>query len=257
VTAATPPKIIAVMMYKGGVGKTTTAVNLAAAMALDGKRVLLVDLDFQGNATTGVGFELADLPATINELFADPARDPRSVIQSTEYGLDVLPADPRLAKTTMNMTPMQVFALREMLARLTGDYDVVVIDTPPGAGYLTYNALAAATDVLVPVAARGFSEEGLAATVEGFQQATHQLNPALRFAGIIMTNVERRLLISGLVSKGVKSDYRDYFLPIEIPKAALLDKGNASGLPAVVLDRNHRASAAYIKLAKRLLHAGQ
>ena len=161
-------RTIAVMMFKGGAGKSTTATNLGAAMALSGargKRVLLVDLDWQGNATSGVGFNLRDLPGSINDLFADPSRDPATVIQSTDFGLDVLPASPALATTAMNMQPTQMFLLREILGRLGDRYDVILIDTPPGAGYMTYNAQAAATDVLIPVAARGFSEEGLAATM--------------------------------------------------------------------------------------------
>jgi chromosome partitioning protein len=253
VTATKPQKIIAVMMFKGGAGKTTTANNLAAVWALAGKRVLLVDLDWQGNATSGVGFELRELPASINDLFAEPGRDPRTVIQQTDYGLDVLPASPKLSTTAMNMSPAQMFLLRELLAKLDGDYDVVVIDTPPGAGYMTYNALAAATDVLVPVAARGFSEEGLAATVAGVEQARTTFNPQLRLAGIVFTTVESRTLVSGSVLESVRHDYPKQVLPFAVPKAAPLDKGNLAGIPGVLLDPRHPAAAVYTKLARRLL----
>jgi chromosome partitioning protein len=153
----------------------------------------------------------------------------------------------------MNMSPDHMFLLREVLAKLEGSYDVVVIDTPPGAGYMTYNALAAATDVLIPVAARGFSDEGLAATVEGVERARATFNPGLRLAGIFFTNVESNTVVAQTVMQNVRDDYKQQVLPFAVPKAAALDKGNAAGLPGVLIDPRHPATDIYKKLARRLL----
>src|SRR4051812_33853904 len=134
-------KKYAVMMYKGGSGKSTTATNLGAVLVDMGKRVLLVDLDRQGNATTGVGFELGEVGKTVNHLFADASLHPRDAVIETDFGLHVLAADGGLARTAMNMSPGDMFLLRELLGRIDEDYDVILIDTPPNEGYMTYSAL--------------------------------------------------------------------------------------------------------------------
>jgi hypothetical protein len=134
-------QIIAIMMYKGGSGKSTTAINLGAILVEMGLRVLLVDLDRQGNATTGVGLELNEVAHTVNDLFANPELHPREAVTETDFGLHVLAASRGLAKTAMNMSPGDMFNLREALARVADDYDVILIDTPPNEGYMTYSAL--------------------------------------------------------------------------------------------------------------------
>jgi chromosome partitioning protein len=249
-------RIIAVMMYKGGAAKSTTVNNVGAAMVQmgqRGKRVLVVDLDWQGNATSGVGFDVQALPASINDLFADPDRDPRTVILQTDFGLDVLPASPALATTAMNMQPTQMFLLRQVLGRLEDSYDVILIDTPPGAGYMTYNAQAAATDVLIPVGCQAYGENGLAATIASVREAQQRFNPGLRLAGIVPTLVERRTTVSAEVLAGVRATYGRDVLPFEIPKAAVFNKGNAIGIPGVLLEPRHPAVETYKKLARRLL----
>src|SRR5476651_1936232 len=139
----------AVMMYKGGAAKTTTVINLATELVGLGQRVCIVDLDRQGNATTGVGFELDELPKTVNDLFADPDLHPRDAIAVTDFGLHVLASSRGLAKTAMNMSPGDMFNLKSILARLDDDYDIIIIDTPPNEGYMTYSALAAADAVII------------------------------------------------------------------------------------------------------------
>jgi len=247
-------KTIAVMMYKGGTGKTTTVTNTSASLVGLGHRTLLIDLDRQGNATTGVGFELESLPASINDLFANPSLDPRSVILKTDFGLHVMAADRGLAKTAMNMQPGDMFRVREIIEQLADDYDFVVIDTPPNEGYMTYNALAAADEVIIPVAARGFSEEGLAQTVEGIAHAKRVYNKSLWLGGIIFTNVEKGTIMASSVLEGVQRDYPDAHLPFVVPKAVQLDKGNAAGIPGVLLEPNHPASEVYRQLARRLAY---
>jgi chromosome partitioning protein len=250
-------KKYAVMMYKGGSGKSTTATNLGAALVEMGKRVLQVDLDRQGNATTGVGFELNELPRTVNDLFADPDLHPREAVLKTEFGMDMLAASRGLATTAMNMRPGDMFNLKAILGRLEEDYDVVIIDTPPNEGYMTYSALAAADAVIIPVATRGFSEEGLAQTIDGITAARKSYNPNLALAGILFTNVEKGTLMSNAVLKSVQEDYADAVFPHAIPKAAVLDKGNATGFPGVFLDPKHKAAEAYRNVARRLVDAEQ
>jgi chromosome partitioning protein len=250
-------KKYAVMMYKGGAGKSTTATNLGAVLVEMGKRVLLVDLDRQGNATTGVGFELTEVPRSVNDLFADPELHPREAVLETDFGMHVLAASRGLAKTAMNMSPGDMFNLKEILSRLDEDYDVILIDTPPNEGYMTYSALAAADAVLIPVATRGFSEEGLAQTVDGITAARKAYNPNLTLAGILFTNVERGTLVASSVLKSVQDDYTDAVFPHAIPKASVLDKGNAAGIPGVLLEPKHKAAEAYRNVARRLIDAEQ
>jgi chromosome partitioning protein len=242
------------MMYKGGSGKSTTATNLGAVLVEMGKRVLLVDLDRQGNATSGVGFDLDVLPHTVNDLFADPELHPRKAVLATDFGLHVLAASRGLGLTAMNMSPGDMFNLKEMLGRLDDAYDVILIDTPPNEGYMTYSALAAADAVIIPVATRGFSEEGLAQTVDGITAARKRYNPNLTLAGILFTNVERGTVVASSVLKSVQDDYSDAVFPHAIPKASLLDKGNAAGIPGVLLDPKHKAAEAYRNVARRLVN---
>src|SRR6266516_6455095 len=250
-------KKYAVMMYKGGAGKSTTATNLGAVLAELGKRVLLVDLDRQGHATTGVGFELNEVPRTVNDLFADPELHPREAVLETDFGLHVLAASRGLAKTAMNMSPGDMFNLKEILGRIDADYDVILIDTPPNEGYMTYSALAAADAVIIPVATRGFSEEGLAQTVDGITAARKSYNPNLALAGILFTNVEKGTLVASSVLKNVQRNYADSVFGDRIPKASLFDKGNEAGLPGVLVEPGHKAAKAYRNVARRLIDADQ
>ncbi len=160
-------------------------------------------------------------------------------------------------RTAMNMSPGDMFMLRELLSRLDDDYDVMLIDTPPNEGYMTYSALAAADAVIIPVATRGFSEEGLAQTIDGITAARKSYNRNLQLAGILFTNVERGTLVASSVLKSVQEDYADVVFPYVIPKASVLDKGNAAGMPGVLLEPKHKAAEAYRNVARRLVDANQ
>ncbi|MFD5536662.1 ParA family protein [Streptomyces sp. NPDC127079] len=248
-------KVIPVMMYKGGSGKTTTVNNTGAALVNLGQRTLVIDLDRQANATTGVGFDLNEVAVSVNDLFADTSKDPRSAIIETDFGLHFMAATRGLAKTAMNMSPADMFLLRDIVAKLDEHYDFILIDTPPNEGYMTYNALAAADQVLIPVATQGFSEEGLAQTLDGIAQARKSYNPKLGIAGVLFTKVEKGTVVSSSVLANVQEDYPDVLLPFAVPKAASLDKGNMVGIPGVIFDPRHRASEVYMSLARRLMDA--
>lgn len=149
-----------------------------------------------------------------------------------------------------------MFLLRDFLAQLDDEYDVVLIDTPPNEGYMTYMALAAADAVIIPVATRGFSEEGLAQTIDGITAARNRYNPGLQVEGILFTNVEWTL-VANSVLKSVEENYSDFVLTDRIPKASLFDKGNDAGLPGVLVDPRHKAAKAYRNVARRLVDGAE
>src|SRR3712207_6796448 len=195
---------IAVTLRKGGSGKTTTAVNLAAALHRKGKKVLLVDLDPQANATLAVGIDPTTLPKNINHLFTRIDTTPDEVVTYTTFGLALLPSHPELAQTESGMKATQVGMLRGLLNPFEDAYDIIIIDTPPSESYLTVNALAAADEVIIPLQAHYLALQGLAQALTQVDQVRNGLNPQLKIAGILPTLVNARTNISRTVLEEVK-----------------------------------------------------
>ncbi len=246
-------KKIAIIIRKGGSGKTTTATNLSTALHQAGKRTLLVDLDRQANATLGVGLNPYTLETSLKDLFVDPNRDPRSVIQTTSFGLDVLPAHGDLAKVEMGMRPDDMWTLEEILKPLDAEYDYMIFDTSPAEGLMAYNALAAADEVIIPVAASSFSEDGLAQAIDAINRARQKYNKKLKLRNILLTKAERTLISSSLLESIIK-DYPDSLFKTSVVKSTVVDQANELGQPVMIYDPEHRAAEAYRQLAESIIN---
>jgi chromosome partitioning protein len=242
---------IAVTLRKGGSGKTTTAINLATALYQHGRRVLLLDLDPQANATLAVGIDPLCLTKHVDHLFTTLDTDPADVVTETPFGLPVLPAHPDLSRTEAGMKATQVGMLRGVLEPLEASYDVIVIDTPPSESYLTVNALAAADEVIIPLQAHYLAMQGLAQALTQVEQVKRGLNPKLRVAGILPVMVNARTRISRLVLEEVGRTYPELLYPIAIDFSVKHIEASLAGEPIVVLDPDHQGAIAYQELAAR------
>lgn len=247
---------IALIVKKGGSGKTTTSTNLSTALAKRGHRVLLVDLDSQANATSGVGIVPYNLPATLNDVFAGRTQDPHQVIVTSDFGVDVLPAHEDLDKTAANMEPDDIFALREILAQLDADYDFMFIDTYGTTGYLVYNALAAANEIIIPMKAGSWSDSGVAQALSSIQRARQRYNAGLKLSGILPTMVDHTIHTATLL-EDAESAYADLLYPMHIIQSTKVNQANTLGMPIVIYEPSHPAAIAYEQLAERLSNEQQ
>ncbi len=245
-------KITAVTNQKGGVGKTTTAVNLSAALRLAGKRVLLVDCDPQGNATSGFGISKNAVCGTYDLLVRQ--EDIFRCIQKTEYG-DVVPAGRNLAAATVELTlaEQRESVLRNALRALYEDYDFIFIDCPPSLELLTVNALVAADTVLIPMQCEYYALEGLADLMNSIKLTKKRLNPKLDVEGILLTMYDPRTNLTIQVEKELRSFLGDKVYSVPIPRSVRLSEAPSHGIPGIVYDRSCRGSRAYRDFAEEFL----
>jgi chromosome partitioning protein len=246
-------KTIAVLNQKGGVGKTTSTINIAAAIASKGKTVLIIDLDPQANATSGLGIDKQQLKYTTYEVLSsdEPAE---SAIQSSRIdGLFVLPASPTLAAAEPELaTELQrELVLKKAISNLV--YDYVFIDCPPSLGLLSINALTAADEVLIPVQTEFYALEGLGLLMQTIQRVQAGLNPNLKLMGIIMTMVDPRNSLSGQVIEEVKKHFGDYVFNTQIPRNVRLAEAPSFGKTIYEHDKWSKGSRAYKNLAKEIM----
>ncbi len=245
-------KIIAVVNQKGGVGKTTTAVNLTAALTDMGKRVLLCDFDPQANATSGLGLNKRRLSASVYDVVVNdvPARD---AVAKGKYG-DVLPATADLAGAAVELIglPDATFRLKNALQTLRDDYDLIFIDCPPSLEMLTLNGLAAADGILVPVQCEYYALEGLTDLMTTLRMVKKRINPSLEIFGVALTMFDGRTNFSTQVAQEVRKHFPGKVYSTVIPRNVRLAEAPSHGLPVTVYDRLSRGAAAYRAMAEEI-----
>ena len=249
-------RILAVANQKGGVGKTTTAINVASSLALSGQRVLLVDLDPQGNLTSGVGLKGRHAPAgTIYEALMTDVDPTAFLLESQIENLTVIPADRNLtgAEIELVSVPEREMRLRRVLEPLRPRFDRIFIDCPPSLGLLTLNALVAADAVLIPLHCEYFALEGLAELVATMRRVCSGLNPTLDIDGVLLTMYDDRTNLGQLVARDVREFFGAKVFDTVIPRNIRLGEAPSHGLPVVLYDPKSRGAEAYLALAQEML----
>lgn len=252
--ASVGTRVIAVANQKGGVGKTTTAVNLGACLAELGVRTLLIDLDPQGNASTGVGLDTRAIDVSMYDvLLADvPLRD--CIVATGQPNLWAAPANLDLAGAEIELVPAfsRESRLRQALATVAGEYDVVLIDCPPSLGLLTVNALAAADEVLVPLQCEYYALEGLGQLLRNVELVRRNLNPTLEISTVVLVMYDARTKLAEQVADEVRRHFGDKVCRTIVPRTIRLSEAPSFGLPIIAYDPSSRGAIAYRLLAKEV-----
>lgn len=248
--------VIAILNQKGGVGKTTTAINLGAYLARSGKSVLLVDFDPQGNATSGLGVDKQSVPVSSYDILNDPSHVDKAIHETATENLYLLPTNASLANAEVELVgkDKREYCLKQALSSLT--YDVILIDCPPALGLLTINALTAADKLLIPVQAEYYALEGLSQLLSVMQRVKQGLNTKLELAGVIVTMYDGRTSLSEQVHSELKKHFTTKLFKTIIPRNVKLAEAPSHGLPVAEHDKWSKGARAYKALAKELLSHG-
>ena len=248
-------RIFAVANQKGGVGKTTTAINLATALAAAGRRVLVIDLDAQGNASTGLGVERKSRTMTSYELILGEAELEDAAIATDVSRLFMVPASPDLAGADLELArgERREFLLSRAIRSRAGDYDEVLIDCPPSLNLLTINALVAADAVLVPLQCEFYALEGLSQLMRSIERVQRALNPRLELQGVVLTMYDQRNNLCDLVAADVRRHLGAKVFDTMIPRNVRIAEAPSHGKPVLIYDHSCAGSQAYIRLAAEIL----
>jgi chromosome partitioning protein len=253
------PRIIAVANQKGGVGKTTTAINLATALAACGKRVLIVDLDPQGNASTGLGVERGDRRTGAYEMLIDSVSIAEATRPTNVPNMWIVPTSADLAGAEIELIDLErrEYRLRDALAKKPLSYDFILIDCPPSLTLLTLNAMVAADCVLVPLQCEFYALEGLSQLIKTIERVKQKLNPVLEIQGVVLTMFDKRSSLNEQVASDVRQHFGDKVYDTAIPRNVRMAEAPSYGMPALLYDIRCAGSQAYILLASEVLKREQ
>ena len=254
-------RIISLVNQKGGVGKTTTSINLAASLGVQGKKVLLIDLDPQGNASTGVGINKGDVAYSIYDLLLSRCNAEQAIIRTNFKNLYVIPATINLAgadielieKSKADETYQKNMQLKKALEPIKGAFDFIIIDCPPSLGLLTTNALTASNSVLIPVQCEFFALEGIMQLLNSIMLAQKKLNPSLEIEGVLLTMLDSRTNLGLEVVEEVRGFFKERVYNTLIPRLIRLTEAPSHGKPICAYDPMSRGTEAYLNLAKEVI----
>lgn len=249
-------KVIAVSNQKGGVGKTTTSVNLSASLGKSGKKILLLDADPQGNASSGVGFNKRNSKFTVYDLILEDVNINQAIVKTNFKNLSLIPSSVDLAavETKLYNKKNKEFKLRDSILKIKDDYDYIFIDCPPAISLITINALTAADTMLIPIQCEFYALEGLSQLVNTARLIKRTTNPELEIEGVLLTMFDGRLNLTKQVAREVKKYFGTKVFKTTIPRAVKISEAPSFGEPVVYFDARCKGSKAYKNLAKEFLH---
>ena len=252
-------KIVAIANQKGGVGKTTTAINLSACLAYYNKKTLLIDLDPQGNSTTGLGIDKRSPSLSSYDMIINDSSVKDVMLPTVQANLFLCPASMNLVGAEVELVSQisRETRLADALEKISGDFDYIMIDCPPSLGLLTLNALTAANTVLVPIQCEYFALEGLSQLMETIKIVQRRLNPALAVEGVVLTMFDSRTNLSMEVAEEVRKHFSDRVYQTLIPRNVKLSEAPSYGLPIVQYDINSKGAIAYLQLAQEFIRVSE
>ena len=248
-------RVISLANQKGGVGKTTTTINLGACLAEIGKQVLVIDIDPQGNATSGLGIKKVDVAQDIYDVIINELPLQKTIMKTEHSGLDIVPATIQLAGAEMELTSMMAreTRLKEALLPIQKDYDYILIDCPPSLGQLSINAFTASNSIIIPVQSEYYALEGLSQLLNTIRLVQKHFNPNLSIEGVLLTMFDARTNLGTQVVQEVQSYFGDRVYKTIIPRNTRLAEAPSYGLPIIDFDRKSRGAETYLQLAEEVV----
>ena len=248
-------KIISIANQKGGVGKTTTSINLATSLSAVNKKILLVDADPQGNASTGMGVTYDNRDPNLYDLIVKRDFDENSLKGTIVPNLSIIPANTNLAASEVELVGVEKreFVIADILSKVK-NFDFIIIDCPPALGLLTINSLVASNSVIVPLQSEFFALEGISSLINSIQLIKENFNPNLNVEGILLTMVDKRNSLSSLVEKDVREHFGEMVYKTTIPRNVKISEAPSHGKPAIIYDVSCSGSLAYIGLAREIIN---